>query len=65
MSDVSVELHDSGGRRFAIDRRQMTYDVYIPERRFVKDRRIDSDRRKTGFQARKDTKERRGALLAK
>ncbi|MCP4672501.1 MAG: hypothetical protein GY857_14495 [Desulfobacula sp.] len=65
MSDVPVELHDNGGRRFAIDRRQMTYDVYIPERRFGKDRRKGSDRRETGFQARKDAKERRGGLLAK
>ena len=39
-------LHDNGGRRSGIDRRQFSYDFHIPERRSGKDRRSDKDRRR-------------------
>jgi hypothetical protein len=38
-------LFDKGGRRSGIDRRRFSYAVHIPERRLIKDRRINSDRR--------------------
>jgi len=33
-------------RRLGIDRREFSYTLYIPERRFVKDRRNEFDRRR-------------------
>jgi len=46
-SDVNLtsEIRDNGGRRAEIDRRQFSYDDYIPERRQRSGRRIDPDRR--------------------
>jgi hypothetical protein len=38
-------LHDNGGRRAGIDRRQFFYDHHIPERRSGEDRRNGRDRR--------------------
>ena len=38
-------LHDNGGRRVGIDRRQFSYNHHIPERRSDKDRRFGLDRR--------------------
>ena len=42
---MSKILHDNGGRRSGIDRRQFSYDFHIPERRSGKDRRSGNDRR--------------------
>jgi hypothetical protein len=39
-------LHDNGGRRSGIDRRQFSYDFHIPERRSGKDQRSGKDRRR-------------------
>jgi hypothetical protein len=36
---------DKGGRRSGIERRQFSYDEYLPERRSGKDRRSGFDRR--------------------
>ena len=46
-SDVTLatEIRDNGGRRSDIDRRQFSYDGYIPERRQRSGRRIGLDRR--------------------
>jgi len=38
-------LHDNGGRRSGIDRRQYLYNGHIPERRSAEDRRRGNDRR--------------------
>ena len=38
-------LHDNGGRRSGIDRREFSYDQHIPENRSGKDRRSGLDRR--------------------
>jgi len=38
-------LHDNGGRRSGIERRQFSYDFIMPERRSGKDRRSGNDRR--------------------
>jgi hypothetical protein len=38
-------LHDNGGRRFELDRRQFSYSHHIPERRSGIDRRSGFDRR--------------------
>ena len=42
MSDI---LHNNGGRRCGIERRQFSYDQHIPERRSGKDRRSGFDRK--------------------
>lgn len=39
-------LSDNGGRRSKIERRCVSYDVYIPERRQGIERRESKDRRK-------------------
>jgi len=58
MNQTKAILQDNGGRRSGIDRRQFSYDAYIPERRWDvnqrsgedqrsgKDRRSGADRRK-------------------
>jgi len=38
-------IRDNGGVRLGLDRRQFSYDRYIPERRSAKDRRNELDRR--------------------
>jgi len=38
-------LHDNGGRRSGIERREFSYNAHIPERRSGKDRRSGLDRR--------------------
>lgn len=38
-------LHDNGGRRSGIDRRQFSYNHHAPERRSGEDRRARADRR--------------------
>jgi hypothetical protein len=39
-------LHDIGGRRLEIDRRQFSYSIHVPERRSCKERRSGFDKRK-------------------
>jgi hypothetical protein len=41
-----LKLLENGGRRFIVDRRQLSYTIYIPERRSGIDRRCGKDRRK-------------------
>ena len=38
-------MMDNGGRRLGLERRQFSYDGYIPERRSGLDRRCITDRR--------------------
>jgi hypothetical protein len=38
-------LHDIGGRRLEIDRRQFSYSIHVPERRSGKERRSGFDKR--------------------
>ena len=38
-------LRDNGGARLGLERRQFSYDKYIPERRSDQDRRGKLDRR--------------------
>jgi hypothetical protein len=38
-------IHDNGGRRSGIERREFSYDQHIPENRSGKDRRSGLDRR--------------------
>ena len=38
-------LHDNGGRRLGVDRRQFSYTLHIPERRSGKERRSGLDRK--------------------
>jgi len=40
----TTAVHDYGGRRSGVDRRQFTYAVHIPERRSGKERRKSWDR---------------------
>jgi hypothetical protein len=40
---ISLLMGDSGDRRLRLDRRQFSYDMYIPERRSGKDRRSELD----------------------
>ena len=42
---MSHILHDNGGRRSGIERREFSYHEYFPERRSGKDRRCGNDRR--------------------
>ena len=42
---MSHILHDNGGRRVGIERREFSYNEYFPERRSGKDRRSGNDRR--------------------
>ena len=42
-----IILRDNGGRRVGVDRRIFSYSLHIPERRFLKDRRKNDNRRKT------------------
>ena len=42
---MSNILHDNGGRRSGIERREFSYDQHIPENRSGKDRRSGLDRR--------------------
>ena len=42
---MSNILHDNGGRRSGIERREFSYDQHIPENRSGKDRRSGIDRR--------------------
>ena len=42
---MSEILHDNGGRRSGIERREFNYDEHIPERRTDCDRRSGLDRR--------------------
>jgi len=41
------DIMDNGGRRIGFERRQFSYDGYIPERRASADRRREIDRRVT------------------
>ncbi|MDJ0914578.1 MAG: hypothetical protein QNI95_13480 [Desulfobacterales bacterium] len=43
---MAQPLIDNGGRRSGIERRQISYTCFIPERRSGKDRRSGLDRRK-------------------
>ena len=42
---MSKILHDNGGRRSGVERREFSYYGHIPERRSGKDRRSGIDRR--------------------
>lgn len=42
---MTFPIHDIGGRRLGIERRQTYYDVHVPERRIGRDRRSGIDRR--------------------
>ena len=42
---MSQILHDNGGRRLGVQRREFSYQAHIPERRSGKDRRSENDRR--------------------
>jgi hypothetical protein len=42
---MSKILHDNGGRRSGVERRELSYYAHIPERRSGKDRRSGLDRR--------------------
>ena len=42
---MALKLPDNGGRRLGVDRRQFSYDFYIPEHRCGKERRSGLDRR--------------------
>ena len=46
-SETHLELQDNGGRRIGIERRNFSYSLHIPERRFDNDRRKIKDRRET------------------
>ncbi|MDX2492799.1 hypothetical protein [Desulfosarcina sp.] len=48
----TTAIHDNGGRRSGVDRRQFTYAVHIPERRSGEDRRTSWDRRSPRQEAR-------------
>jgi len=45
MAGLKNILSENGGRRTNIDRRIISYDMYIPERRSGKERRSSADRR--------------------
>ena len=44
-SDIELFINDDGDRRSSIDRRQLQYSVYIPERRSNEERRSRHYRR--------------------
>ena len=44
-SEPVFPIGDNGGRRSGIERRQFSYAVHLPERRFGQDRRSGKDRR--------------------
>jgi hypothetical protein len=43
---MSYRLPDNGGKRSDVERRQFSYDFYIPERRSGKERRNRDDRKR-------------------
>ena len=45
---------DNGGRRIGIDRRHFSYTDYIPSRRSIKNRRSNSEDRRSGIDRRND-----------
>ncbi len=45
MLGMKTKMHDNGGRRSGIDRRQFAYAGHVPERRHGLDRRSGFDRR--------------------
>ena len=52
-------MNDNGGRRSGFERRQISYSINIPERRYGKERRIGIDRRSRKGDKIEDPKERR------
>ena len=56
------EMKDNGGRRLMIDRRKCTNFDYFPERRTLRFRRSDLDRRKEWAENSRITIERRAGL---
>ena len=44
---MTLQIHDNGGRRLGIERRQAYYYFHIPERRTGSDRRSGIDRRQS------------------
>jgi hypothetical protein len=56
------EMKDNGGRRLIIDRRKCTNLDHFPERRTLRFRRSDLDRRKDWAQNSRITIERRAVL---
>jgi hypothetical protein len=55
-------MKDNGGRRFTIDRRKCTNFDHFPERRVLRFRRSDLDRRKEWLENSRVKLERRGVL---
>ena len=55
-------MNDNGGRRYIIDRRRCTKFNYFPERRALRFRRSDFDRRQKPAQNSKKGIERRAAF---
>ena len=45
-------VHDNGGRRTGLERREISYTYHIPERRCGRDRRMRLDRRKSDLDRR-------------
>jgi hypothetical protein len=56
------EMKDNGGRRLRIDRRKCTNFDYFPERRTLRFRRSDLDRRKEWSENSRITIERRALM---
>ena len=50
-----MALEDDRDRRSGDDRRFLSYDIYLPDRRTVSERRDGIDRRKRTLTARKQT----------
>jgi hypothetical protein len=50
-----MALEDDRDRRSGLDRRFLSYDMYLPDRRKVSERRDGIDRRKRTLTARKQT----------
>jgi hypothetical protein len=50
-----LALEDDRDRRSGLDRRFLSYDIYLPDRRKVSERRNGIDRRKRTLTTRKQT----------
>ena len=62
LTPETVIVNDNGGRRFLVDRRRCTKFNYFPERRTLRFRRSDLDRRKGRADNRKNEIERRAVF---
>ena len=59
---INIATKNNGDRRLGIDRRDLSYTAYLPERRLGKDRRSGFDRRSSQTHERRIHTERRAAL---